>query len=148
MKARRGAKLDSRETALFSGEYWTGQRGQELGLVDAIGDLRGVLRERYGDKVRTPLIAERGLFGRRTPGVSRRLRAVVERPEPRRGHGFDARGARDLGALRTVGDVAMPASSDRLALGAIGAVVADQAVQREWQRVNAELDRARPIRCG
>jgi serine protease SohB len=71
VKARRGAKLDSRESALFSGEYWTGQRGRELGLVDALGDLRNVLRERYGDKVRTPLIAERGLFGRRVPGVSR-----------------------------------------------------------------------------
>jgi len=69
VKSRRGAKLDSRETALFSGEYWAGQRGRELGLVDAIGDLRGVLRERYGDKVRTPLIAERGFFGRSKPGV-------------------------------------------------------------------------------
>jgi hypothetical protein len=29
-----------------------------------------VLRERFGDKVRTPLIADRGLFGRRAPGVS------------------------------------------------------------------------------
>jgi serine protease SohB len=71
VKERRGAKLDSRESALFSGEYWTGQRGRELGLVDAVGDLRTTLRERYGDKVRTPLIAERGfaLFGRRVPGV-------------------------------------------------------------------------------
>jgi serine protease SohB len=69
VKERRGAKLDSRETALFSGEYWTGRRGLELGLVDAIGDLRGTLRERYGDKVVTPLIAERGMFGRRLLGV-------------------------------------------------------------------------------
>ena len=71
VKARRGDKLDSRETALFSGEYWTGQRGRELGLVDAIGDLRGTLRERYGDKVRMLLIAEKGfaLLGRRAPGV-------------------------------------------------------------------------------
>ena len=69
VKERRGAKLDSRETALFSGEYWAGHRGRELGLVDAIGDLRAVLRERYGEELRTPLIAERGLFGRRTPGV-------------------------------------------------------------------------------
>jgi serine protease SohB len=71
VKARRGAKLDSRESALFSGEYWTGLRGRELGLVDAIGDLRTVLRERYGEKVRTPLVAEKGfsLLGRRTPGV-------------------------------------------------------------------------------
>src|SRR6185436_3642640 len=54
VRERRGDKLDSRETALFSGAYWTGQRGRELGLVDAIGDLRTTLRERYGDKVRTP----------------------------------------------------------------------------------------------
>jgi serine protease SohB len=69
VKSRRGSKLDSRETALFSGEYWTGRRGLELGLADTIGDLRGVLRERFGDKVRTPLIADRGFFGRRVPGV-------------------------------------------------------------------------------
>jgi serine protease SohB len=72
VKARRGSRLDSRESALFSGEYWTGRRGRELGLVDGIGDLRTTLRERYGEKVRTPLIAEKGfsLFGRRAPGVS------------------------------------------------------------------------------
>src|SRR6185437_1626336 len=72
VKARRGDKLDSRESALFSGEYWTGRRGRELGLVDAIGDLRNVLRERYGDKVKMPLIAEKGfaLFGRKAPGVN------------------------------------------------------------------------------
>jgi ClpP class serine protease len=60
---------------LFSGAYWTGQRGRELGLVDAIGDLRTTLRERYGDKVRTPLIAERGfaLFGRKAAGVEQLL---------------------------------------------------------------------------
>jgi serine protease SohB len=55
VKSRRGTKLDSRETALFSGEFWTGRRGLEL--------------ERYGEKVRMPLIAERGLFGRSKPGV-------------------------------------------------------------------------------
>ena len=72
VKERRGAKLDSRETALFTGAYWTGRRGLELGLVDAVGDLRSVLRERYGDKLRTPLIAEKGfaLLGRRLPGVA------------------------------------------------------------------------------
>src|SRR5262249_34397163 len=72
VQARRGGKLDSRESALFSGEYWTGQRGKVLGLVDAVGDLRSVLRERYGEKVKMPLMAERGfsLFGRRPPGVA------------------------------------------------------------------------------
>lgn len=70
VKGRRGDKIDGRETALFTGEFWTGSRAKELGLVDAIGGLRGVLRERYGEKVKTPLIVERGWFGRRASGVS------------------------------------------------------------------------------
>ncbi|HWP27260.1 MAG TPA: S49 family peptidase [Xanthobacteraceae bacterium] len=70
VQARRGTRLDGRETALFSGEFWTGIRARELGLVDAIGDLRSALRERYGDNVITPLIIDRGLFGRRMPGIA------------------------------------------------------------------------------
>ena len=75
VKSRRNGKLAGPENDLFSGEYWTGKRALELGLVDAIGDLRSVLRSRFGEEVRTPLISERGLFGRRMPGVG----AVVDR---------------------------------------------------------------------
>jgi serine protease SohB len=71
VKARRAGKLRGDERDLFSGEYWTGQRALELGLVDGLGEIRGTLRQRYGDKVLTPVVStERGLFGRRTPGVS------------------------------------------------------------------------------
>ena len=71
VKSRRGAKLSGPEDSVFSGEYWTGRRALGFGLVDALGDLRSTLRERFGDKVYTPLItAERGLFGRRAVGVS------------------------------------------------------------------------------
>jgi len=71
VKSRRAGKLNGPENDLFSGEYWTGRRGLELGLVDGIGDLRGVLRERFGHKVVTPLVSvERGWFGRRVSGVS------------------------------------------------------------------------------
>jgi serine protease SohB len=70
VKSRRGAKLSGPEDSLFSGEYWTGRRALGFGLVDALGDLRSTLRERFGDKVYTPLItAERGLFGRRAVGI-------------------------------------------------------------------------------
>ena len=70
VKSRRGAKLASSEPDLFSGEYWAAKKGIELGLVDRIGDMRAFLRERFGDKVETPLIsASRSLFGRTTPGV-------------------------------------------------------------------------------
>ena len=72
VKSRRGGKLNGPENVLFSGEYWTGRRALELGLVDAIGDLRTTLRERFGVKVVTPLVsAERGLLGRRVFGVGR-----------------------------------------------------------------------------
>jgi signal peptide peptidase SppA len=71
VKERRDTRLNGPDKTLFSGEFWTAQKAVELGLADRIGDLRSTLRERYGDKVHTPLIsAERSLFGRRLPGVS------------------------------------------------------------------------------
>ena len=71
VKSRRGGKLNGSETDLFSGAYWTGRRALELGLIDAIGDMRSVLRERFGDKVVTPVVAaDRGLLGRRLFGRS------------------------------------------------------------------------------
>jgi signal peptide peptidase SppA len=71
VKERRGGKLKGSDKTLFSGEFWTAPKAIELGLADSIGDLRSFLRARYGEKVRTPLIAaERGLFGRRLPGVN------------------------------------------------------------------------------
>ena len=70
VKRSRGARLKSPEKTLFSGEYWTGTRAVELGIADGIGDLRTTLRERFGDKVVTPLVsAARGWFGRVQPGV-------------------------------------------------------------------------------
>jgi ClpP class serine protease len=71
VKERRGSRLNGTDKTLFSGEFWTAQKAIELGLADRLGDMRSTLRERYGDKVHTPLIsAERSLFGRRLPGVN------------------------------------------------------------------------------
>ncbi len=80
VRERRGSKLKGNEKTLFSGEFWTAQMAIELGLADRIGDLRSTLRERYGEKVRTPLIAaDRGLFGRRIPGLGS-LDALTRQP--------------------------------------------------------------------
>tara|TARA_R110002020_G_scaffold86731_10_gene214136 strand:+ start:4148 stop:5005 length:858 start_codon:yes stop_codon:yes gene_type:complete len=70
VKGSRGSRLKD-DPDLFTGQFWTGIGGKELGLVDELGDLRSTLRARYGDKVRMRLIApQRGLFGRRVPGVN------------------------------------------------------------------------------
>ena len=64
---RRGDLLEKKNhTALFSGAFWTGSKALELGLIDGLGDMRSVLREKFGDKVRMKLISqERGLLRRR-----------------------------------------------------------------------------------
>lgn len=65
VKARRGAKLADNDE-LFSGMFWSGRQGLELGLVDQLGDMRSFLKARYGEKTRLRLVsAPRGLFGRR-----------------------------------------------------------------------------------
>ncbi len=59
VRQRRGGKLKADEAMLFSGEFWTGRRGLDLGLVDSLGELRGVLQARFGAKVHLPLVAPR-----------------------------------------------------------------------------------------
>jgi signal peptide peptidase SppA len=67
VRLRRGAKLGNPEHPdLFSGEFWTGTRAKELGLIDGLGDLRSVMRGHYGDKVKFRLVgAPRGWLRRR-----------------------------------------------------------------------------------
>lgn len=70
VKARRGNLLAD-HGEIFSGLFWTGGRAQELGLVDGLGDMRGELKKRYGEKTELQLISPaRGLFGRRQPGAA------------------------------------------------------------------------------
>ncbi|MDO8980121.1 MAG: S49 family peptidase [Afipia sp.] len=77
VKDSRGARLKGEDGYLFTGEYWAGERAVKLGLADALGDLRTVLRARYGDKVQMPVIAPptgllSGLSGRK-PGAGAAL---------------------------------------------------------------------------
>ncbi len=70
VRSRRGSALAAPEDMLFSGEFWAGAQALELGLVDGLGDLRSILRARYGTEVRTPLIAPpSGWFSRRATGI-------------------------------------------------------------------------------
>ena len=59
VRQRRGSRLKAREEELFSGEFWTGRRALELGLIDGLGDLRTTLRQRFGEDVKL-----RSVFGR------------------------------------------------------------------------------------
>ncbi|WP_367133723.1 S49 family peptidase [Saccharothrix sp. HUAS TT1] len=72
VRERRGVKLKATDDELFNGEVWTGARAVELGLVDGIGTLRGVVAKRYPDaeiavaEPRRPLLARLGFAGATT----------------------------------------------------------------------------------
>jgi signal peptide peptidase SppA len=75
VKQSRGGRLKGSDDVLFTGEYWAGETSVSFGLADAIGDLRSTLRARYGDKVKTPVIAPAtgllsGLLGRKSAGAA------------------------------------------------------------------------------
>ena len=79
VRARRGGKLAD-DPDLFSGAFWSGTKAIDLGLADRIGDLRTVLREEYGEKVRLKAIPmEKGMLRRRLGlgGGSDRLAASL-----------------------------------------------------------------------
>ncbi|WEK03035.1 MAG: S49 family peptidase [Candidatus Devosia phytovorans] len=84
VKAHRVGKLKADDEVLFTGEWWTGLRGVELGLVDAIGDLHETLTARYGKDIELKAIAaKRPLFslprfGFSTEGLSSDVAATIE----------------------------------------------------------------------
>ena len=65
VRERRGVKLKGDEAEVFSGAFWTGAKALEFGLIDGIGEMRAVMRERYGDKVRFKVHASRAGLLRR-----------------------------------------------------------------------------------
>ena len=99
VKERRGAKLKD-DPDLFTGLFWTGKKGFELGLVDALGDMRQVLKDRYGPKTRLSLVSPpRGFFARRLGFFGSRSTSRHRGRGGRRAAGCGGR-ARALGPLR------------------------------------------------
>ena len=47
----RSSKLKKSEVELFSGEFWSGRKAKELGLVDEIGNASQVLKDKFGEDV-------------------------------------------------------------------------------------------------
>ncbi len=80
VKSRRGDVLAD-DPELFTGLFWSGKRAVSLGLADSIGDLRAVLQERYGKKVRMKVLSgEKSFLGRKLgfgTGLAERFTAMI-----------------------------------------------------------------------
>jgi signal peptide peptidase SppA len=76
VRDRRGEKLNDSYDDLFSGAFWVGAEALDLGLIDGLGDIRTILRQRFGEKVQFRMIEPARphllgrLLGRRSLGQS------------------------------------------------------------------------------
>jgi signal peptide peptidase SppA len=63
VKSRRGSKLLSlAEDEIFSGLFWVGKKGVDLGLADGIGSINQIIREKYGNKAKIKIIDQKKSF--------------------------------------------------------------------------------------
>lgn len=84
VRERRGDRLKD-DQELFTGDVWLGPKALELGLLDGIGTLRDVIKERYPDaelavaEPKKPLLARLGLGAPAAAGLSALANAVEQR---------------------------------------------------------------------
>jgi len=53
VKLRRGSKIDDKNKEVFTGAFWSGEESIEIGLIDGFGEMKTILKERFGDNVKT-----------------------------------------------------------------------------------------------
>lgn len=51
VKSSRGDRLTGKESELFTGAIWSGKQAKALGLVDGLGDIHTICREKFGDDI-------------------------------------------------------------------------------------------------
>ena len=57
----RGSKL-TQEDDIFTGEIWLGEKAKHLGLIDGIGYLDNVIKEKFGKKTRIKMYGQKKNF--------------------------------------------------------------------------------------
>lgn len=77
VRSRRGARIREDDSEIFSGAFWSGRKALAKGLVDGLGHMHQVLKERFGDKVVVRSIApaqgwglKRLGFGAQVPDIA------------------------------------------------------------------------------
>ncbi|MCP5382458.1 MAG: S49 family peptidase [Kordiimonadaceae bacterium] len=75
VKDARGDRLKGLQKTIFSGLVWNGEEATKLGLIDGVGDMRSVMKEKLGNDVKFKRIKEekslfKNLLGMRGPKAS------------------------------------------------------------------------------
>ena len=75
VKEARGDRLKGVQKTIFSGQVWNGEEAAKMGLIDGVGDMRSVMKEKLGDDVKFKCIKQeksflKGMLGMRTQNSS------------------------------------------------------------------------------
>ena len=70
VKLRRKDRLKGQEKVIFSGSFWGGKKALEMGLIDGLGDLRSVIREKFGEDVKIKVIKENRSYLKKRLGLA------------------------------------------------------------------------------
>jgi signal peptide peptidase SppA len=70
VEASRKNKLKASADKLFNGEFWSGSKALDMGLIDGIGDVYTIMEERYGKDVKFHLIEKEESWLKKKLGVS------------------------------------------------------------------------------
>ena len=76
VKERRGDKLKGTQKVMFSGKFWTGTEAEKMGLIDGVGDLQSVMKEKFGEKTKFNRIEGEKSFIKSLLGLGGRKRAI------------------------------------------------------------------------
>ena len=64
VKSRRGSKIVNKNKDLFTGAFWSGEKSLEIGLIDGFGEMKSILKQRFGENVKIKEFApKKKLFG-------------------------------------------------------------------------------------
>ena len=63
VKSRRGNKLsDENYDEIFSGLFWVGKKGIDLGLADGLGHMNEIIENKFGKKAKIKIIEQKKSF--------------------------------------------------------------------------------------
>ncbi|MDO8289935.1 MAG: S49 family peptidase [Parvibaculum sp.] len=69
VRTSRGERLKTTDD-LFTGAFWAASGAKSRGLIDGLGDLRAIMREKFGNKVKLRVVGGRKPFWRRGIGLT------------------------------------------------------------------------------
>ncbi|MDC0093606.1 S49 family peptidase [Alphaproteobacteria bacterium] len=81
VKSRRGSKIKDDNKEVFTGAFWSGEKSLELGLIDSFGEMKCIIKERFGSQVKIKEFAPKKKFFGFSSLLSGALEMLIHRFE-------------------------------------------------------------------